>query len=98
MPEICPHCGHPMAPDGAAGSLYGRQRRFFQIVERAGTDGIDGPRLRQKLYADIADGGPESPHIIAVMAQQINRKIKPFGLTIRARAGKGAPYRLQALP
>jgi hypothetical protein len=95
--EVCPHCGHPLAPPGVKGELQGRQRAFFEIVESAGTYGIDGGRLRIKLYADDRNGGPESPNIIAVMAQQINRKLKPWGLSIRAKGGKGEPYKLRLL-
>lgn len=96
-PDICPHCGHPIASSWASARLVGRQLQFFEIVDRAGQLGIDGRSLRTKLFAGDHDGGPVSVNIIAVMAAQINRKLRPWGVTIRAGRGKGEPYKLRTL-
>jgi hypothetical protein len=89
---ICSHCGHPLPDSGVRGVLTVQQRRLFDIVMRAGQAGITTPEIMSLLYGDDPDGGPDSLHIVSVLALQIRKRIEPFGITIVGRSGNGSGY------
>jgi hypothetical protein len=93
--RICPTCGHPMPSDEAAGVLAMRQRQLYEIVRASGTEGIGWRDIMSKLYADDPSGGPEGSNIISVMAIEINKKIKPFGVALTARRGPWPLWRIK---
>ncbi len=95
--RVCEACGHPVPPDGVRAVLGKRQRRFFDLVTAAGQAGITAINLRDRLYADDFEGGPESDSIIQVMAAHIRKKLQPFGLTVKGTRGHGSVYRLLPL-
>ena len=95
--RVCECCGHPIPPEGVRSVLKGYQLQFYDIVERAGTVGIGGKELKERLYAGTHAGGPVSSSIIAVMAKHLQKKLKPFGLPLYASRGKGSTYQLRVL-
>jgi hypothetical protein len=98
MNKLCPACGYPRALQVSPKTLrllfLGKQRRLFEIVEKAGTAGMPSPELFQRVYADEPDGGPESgPLIINVMINKMNNKLAPWGVMIHS-VGYASGYRL----
>lgn len=98
--RTCECCGHPcyatVGVDQFGPLLQGKQRKYFELVEKAGVVGISVTALIERLYADDPDGGPESKSIASVMAGQINKKIKGFGIAIQSTRGHHSVYRLVA--
>ena len=94
----CECCGHPRNADKIAGTLQGKQRHFFELVQSAGQAGISPRIIVEHLYAADPNGGPESADTNApVMARQLNIKLRDFGIAIRGTKGHGSIYRLVVL-
>ena len=91
--RVCECCGHPLPSDSVRAFLSRHQKRFFDIVEKAGTNGIEIDQLYDQLYQDARNGGPFR-QIIPVTARQIRQKIEPFGITILGSRGPGSRYYL----
>ena len=92
----CEACGHPTMPDGARAKLTRIQRRMFDIIHRSGAAGISSPDLMALIYQERADGGPDSPNILAVQTAYMRVKLKPFGITISSTRGPGAVWKIEA--
>lgn len=69
------------------------QRRLVDVLSKA-PDGLEINRVKELLYSNDPDGGPETNNIIAVMASQINRKMSKHGLKIKSSGGRFAIYSL----
>jgi hypothetical protein len=95
--KLCPTCGHPQASDEIAALLSGKQRRLYEIVRKAGTEGIAAKDIMRMLYADDPTGGPETCNIISVFANKANQKIAGKGLKIHARRGPWPLWRLMPI-
>jgi hypothetical protein len=89
---VCSCCGHPTLDAGARGALTPMQKRFFDIVLRAGTAGITGPEIMNLLYEDDPEGGAECRNVVPVTAQNIRKRIEPFGITLVGTRGIGSAY------
>ena len=61
------------------------QCRFYQIVRDAGTAGIRGPAILEKLYADDPNGGPTSLNITSIFAKLTSKRLMPFGIAIKVQ-------------
>lgn len=94
--SVCPTCGHPMASDRTADLFQGAQRQLYECVRDAGQLGISNDQLMSKLYGHRADGGPNTPNIVAVMNWHINRKLRLIGLEVVGRGGPKSTYRLES--
>jgi len=86
----CPCCGQPIPPDIHLSPI---QRRIYELVKRF--PGISRTDLTSRVYADDPTGGPDSDNVISVHAYQINRRLKPHGLILRAVRGYG--YHIERL-
>lgn len=89
---VCSCCGHPTPDAGARGALTPMQKRFFDIVLRAGTAGITGPEIMNRLYEDDPEGGAECRNVIPVTAKNIRERIESFGITLVGTRGNGSAY------
>ncbi len=95
--NVCAHCGHPIPSDEAAGVLPGKQRKIYELVRDAGTEGIDRDSIMSALYDGQANGGPLGNVVSSLVSGHINRKIKPFGVRIVGRSGPGGRYVLKGV-
>lgn len=94
---VCPHCGHPVAPDEIKDALRGKRREIYAIIARAGSLGISTPEIMEQVYGDRADGGP-TWNVISAHVVLINRTLRERGLVIRSHRGWGQScYRLLPL-
>lgn len=89
----CPCCGQSVPKAIAVKSnghfIFGAcQQALFDAVKRC-PDGISHDALRELV---LKDGG--SAHLVYVMINQINKKIRPWSLKIKS---KGRLYRLEQL-
>jgi hypothetical protein len=89
----CPCCG-----GSGRIALTQMQFRVWDIVRRAGPDGISAAALTERAYADRDDGGPVSgTHAIWVHAHHANKSLKAIGQRITSTGGPGSVYRLITL-
>ncbi len=98
----CPCCGQTMPPDLPVGlKLRGNRLRVYEIVRRAGQNGITSDRIFDKLYELDPNGGPESGlRIVSIIVCYLNKRLKDVGQKIQGGAsGHGCPgeYRLVTL-
>jgi hypothetical protein len=94
---LCKCCGHPIVADEIGIVLTPLQRRIFNIVKRAGAAGISGRDIMDEVYANTQDGGPESTNIIAVVVNQMNRRLAQFSIKIQGRRGQGGVFKIERL-
>ncbi len=72
--------------------LSATQQRIYDAVCR--NPGIRAARLRDLVWADDPNGGPENRHNLYVQINRMNRKLAVRHLAINARGGG---YRLALL-
>ena len=89
----CPRCGQPIVPEGL--SLPPIKRRILDAVQRC--PGISAGELRDVVWAADPSGGPEDPKVLHVHVSQLNSRLAPFGVMVRAPKGAGAGYRVRLL-
>ena len=92
----CPCCGAPMPKLGIDRSkpyLGSNQQALFNLIKTC-PNGITSEAIRERLLTTNRDGDAYSHHIVPTMAAQINKKIKAWGLQIKATGGPGSVYRL----
>ncbi len=63
--------------------LPGYQQRIYEIVKKAGKNGIHSERLFDLLYSHDPDGGPNFT-CMAVNIWQLNKKLKSRGQKVYA--------------
>ena len=61
------------------------KRRIFDAVAKS--PGISAERLREIVWADDPNGGPEDRKCLHVHVHQLNKLLLPFGLMVRAPFG-----------
>jgi hypothetical protein len=85
--KTCPTCGQTLPRPRPHGlRLSPLRTRLFEIVQRAGDNGITTADIADMLYADHPDGGPQTAHkCIHVHVYNINKKLRPAGYEIKAR-------------
>ncbi len=100
----CPCCGQTLPTDGPAGlKLTRSQRRIYDIIRKAGPNGITSDVIFDRLYRDDPDGGPDTQtKIISVFICSLNKKLPKFGQKIQSgdwggRAPRFATYTLVRL-
>lgn len=95
--HFCPCCGSQL-PDNFLVQkqfhLGAAQQALLDLVRKAGADGISSEALKTKLYAHHSDGGPLGHNIVAVMAANINKKIRKVGLQLQGTGGPGSLWHL----
>jgi DNA-binding response OmpR family regulator len=67
------------------------KRKIFDYV--SGHPGASAERLREVVWADDQDGGPETLKAIHVHINQLNRRLAPYRVRIRGSVSGG--YRIQ---
>jgi hypothetical protein len=90
---ICPCCGQPIVPEGL--SLPPIKQKILETVQRC--PGISAGELRGVVWAADPNGGPEDRKVLHVHVYQLNQRLAPFGLMVRAPKGAGAGYRVRPL-
>jgi len=84
---LCPNCGRDMRGDPLEGfDLTAGQWDLYEIVRDAGAKGIKSDRLFRRLYGRGGDkaSGMATMH---VRINQLNERLRPKGLAIRASRG-----------
>jgi hypothetical protein len=82
---VCPVCSFPVPSDEVARQFFsGKRLELYEIVKASGTRGIQRTDIMAQPYAHDPAGGPESPNIVNVMVNTMNKQLAGFGLTIRA--------------
>jgi hypothetical protein len=89
----CPRCGSPTPPKLRLPPI---KRRILEAVVKH--PDIPAERLREIVWADDPNGGPEDRKVLHVHVFQLNRLLIPHGLVVRAGRGAGATYRVRAWP
>jgi len=92
MTRCCPTCGALTIPTGLI--LPRIKRRVLDIVTR--NPGISAERLRDLVWDFDPAGGAACRHAIYVHINQLNRKLRPYGIAVRAPRGGAGGYRLIA--
>jgi hypothetical protein len=90
---ICPCCGQPILPEGLR--LPPIKARILDAVQRH--PGISAERLRGIVWQADPNGGPEDRKVLHVHVSQLNSRLAPFGVMVRAPKGAGAGYRVRLL-
>ena len=90
---ICPCCGQPILPEGL--SLPPIKRRILDAVQRRPC--ISAEELRGVVWASDPSGGPEDRKVLHVHVFQLNQRLAPYGVMVRAPKGAGAGYRVRLL-
>ena len=85
----CPYCGSPIVTTELI--LPRTKRRILAIVQHF--PGISAERLRELVWINDPNGGPESRKAIHVHIHHLNKRLAPFGLAVRGSVSGG--YRLQ---
>jgi hypothetical protein len=93
-PTLCPHCGGLMPSDKVLQALTIMQRRLFEIVKVTGTAGITRADIMAKLYGDEIGERPRSMGMVSVMANNMNLRLKEFGIRLKSSGGHGALWRI----
>ena len=69
------------------------QRRIVDVVRRRGE--VNAEDLRCAVWADDEDGGPLNDKTLHVHIYLLNKKLRRYGLAVRANKGAGATYKLR---
>jgi hypothetical protein len=87
----CPCC------DGTGRiALTPMQYKVWDVLRRVGPDGISATALTERIYADRADGGPDSgTHCIPTFVHRANKRLEAIGQRIVSSGGPGSTYRLE---
>jgi hypothetical protein len=83
QPEICSHCGQPIAPTWLR--LPRIKRIILEAVKRR--PGISAEELRSIVWADDPNGGPEDRKVLHVHVNQLNYLLAPHGIMLRSQGG-----------
>jgi hypothetical protein len=87
-PEICPTCHQLIPPEGL--QLPPIKARIYEAVRWC--PGISAEVLRSIVW-DGPDGGPENPKVLHVHVCQLNKRLAPLGVMVRAQGGE---YRIRS--
>lgn len=86
--NVCPCCGQPVVPTQLA--LPRIKSKILDAVRRR--PGITATELRDIVWADAIDGGPEDRKVLHVHICQLNKLIAHTGVAVRGSISGG--YRL----
>lgn len=89
-PACCPHCQRPMLPVRLGAQLTPLKARIFDLVHRAGTDGIEHRQLFDLAFSNALPK-PRTQKTVKSHVWQINDAIADSGFRI---CGHGGFYRL----
>lgn len=82
----CPCCGQTLPLDLPAGLVLTRkQQQVYEVIRKAGRNGVYGDQIFDRVYADDPNGGPNTQtKIISVFVHGLNKKLPAFGQTIKS--------------
>jgi len=89
--EVCPTCQQVIPPEGLR--LPRIKRIIFEAVQRR--PDISAAELRDIVWADDPNGGPEDRKCLHVHVSQMNRLLAPHGIMVRSQGGG---YRVRSAP
>jgi hypothetical protein len=73
-------------------ALTPMQFKIWDVLRRVGPDGISASALTERIYADRADGGPDTgTHCIPTFVHHANKRLAAIGQRIVSTGG----YRLE---
>ncbi len=89
--RLCHYCGHPL-PDIRLGvRMPPLKTHIFDVVHRAGPDGISGRDLYDIVYEDHEEPRPKMTSLHSHV-NQINEAIEDSGYRIRGNTSTGRGY------
>jgi len=83
--NTCSQCGQVIPPSGLLHELPPTKRKIFELVQRH--PDISAERLRDLVWADDPNGGPECRHTIFVHVSQLNDLLASHGICVRSEGG-----------
>jgi hypothetical protein len=88
----CPACGQFMPlSDDVGVHLTPQQRQIYNVVRRAGRNGLSAADVADLIYAERTDGGPLcAERVIWVQVMLMNKKLRAVGRVIRAPKGRSS--------
>ena len=91
----CPCCGYQAdkqrsAIASARGALTVFEEKIYDVLARSPGLWVDGEALIDRVYRDDETGGPDGANlVINTLACRMSKKIRPFGLALESRKGRG---------
>lgn len=82
--QVCKCCGQTLPPEYPI-ALPAGPRIIFELVRKAGKQGIRSDRLYEKLYANRHDGGPHYKTVNVRISQLNNRYLAKYNLKIQGQ-------------
>lgn len=77
MPANCPACGQALRTLPPGLSLSPLELGLYNILKKAGDDGIIVLDIAGKLYRDYVNGGPENANkVVHILKMSLNKKLK----------------------
>lgn len=90
--ECCKTCGQTLPRKKFCGMHFrGNRRKIIERIQKSGKHGVQTQRLYDLLYADKADGGPDTLNIIHIYVCQMNKALKKEGWRIKNLTPGGGP-------
>jgi hypothetical protein len=90
QPDICSYCGQVIPPKGLR--LPRIKQAIFEAVQRR--PDISADQLREIVWADDPNGGPEDRKCLHVHVSQLNHLLAPLGIMVRSQGGG---YRIRSV-
>jgi hypothetical protein len=81
--DICASCGQVIPPTGLR--LPKINQRIYDGIRRR--PGITAAALRDLVWADDPNGGPEDRKVLHVHVNQLNSLLAPHGVYVRSEGG-----------
>lgn len=86
----CPSCGALLPPKDLTPLLPPGLQELFEMVRRAGVQGITVRTIADRVYADDIDGGPDNPEkAVRSRFTRLNGVLRPHGLVVVSRPASG---------
>lgn len=94
----CKYCGHPIHNENLERDLTPHQRNFYNILQKAGSAGLQAQDIADRLWAHDPNGGPVwARNCVSVMKRRINTKLRKHKIQVVTTVGAGHYYRLEVI-
>lgn len=77
-------------------TLSPTERIIAELTAQSFGQTLPSDRVIDAMYADREDGGPDNTErILAIMTFRLRAKLKPYGLTVGSRGGRGGIHNIR---